>query len=221
MSLTLLKTFFMRYNLLSLLVFISIISLSSNAFSQKFEREIKEALKVKPKFEFRLDSRSSFINQTGVRVFGVKAGLQFDEKLSFGLGYNFLNSSIKRSVPSNGISYRSELKFRVLSPYIEYVFYRDERWELSIPVQIGFGFSFFDNIQNEGPSRLNREFVVSYEPAITFQYRIFSYFGLGAGVGYRLMLKPNSKIDEQFTSPVYLFKVKVYFQDILNELRSN
>ena len=220
MSLTLLKTFFMRNIQLYLILFIAFNCSIYRAYGQQFEQELSDALKTTPKFEFRLDSRSSFINQTGVRVFGVKAGVQFDEKLSFGLGYNFLSSSIRRTIVDKGINYKSELKFRVFSPYLEYVFYRDEYWELSIPVQFGFGHSFFENLGQDGPSHLKREFVVSYEPAITFQYRILSYFGVGAGVGYRLMIKPNSEIKEQFTSPVYLFKVKVYFQDILNDLRT-
>lgn len=211
----------MHHTRLYFLLFIFLICLNHSVLGQRFEQEIKEALQAKPKFEFRLDSRSSFINQTGVRVFGVKAGVQFDEKLSFGLGYNFLNSSIKRTISSNGSAYSSELKFEVATPYIEYVFYQDQKWELSIPVQMGFGYSYFKNIEEDGPYRFNRKFVISYEPAITFQYRIFSYFGIGAGVGYRWMLRPNSDIDEQFTSPVYLFKAKVYFQDILDKLQSN
>jgi hypothetical protein len=150
-------------------------------------------------------------------VFGVKAGIQFEQKLSFGIGYNRLWSDLKREVVRSGKVYEVSLAFYNISPYVEYVFYQDQRWELSIPVQFGFGESYYKNRQDEGPSNFDRKFVSSYEPAITFQYRFLRYFGAGMGVGYRLMLVPNSKLEEQFTSPVYLFKFKIYFEDIYED----
>lgn len=206
---------------LLILFFACIFLCSSNVYAQKFEAEIKEALQEKPTFEFRLDSRTSFINQTGVRIFGVKIGLQYDNKLSFGLGYNFLISSIKKNISLPATEIEAKLKFRNLSPYLEYVFYRDEKWELSIPVQFGFGNSFYENKSESGASKLSNQFVISYEPAITFQYRFLTYFGAGMGVGYRLMIIPNREVDEQFTSPVYLFKFKIYFQDLWKDLHRN
>lgn len=190
-------------------------------FSQQFEQELKDAIKEKPRLELRLDSRHSFINQSGVRVYGLKVGIQFDNKLSFGLGYNQLHSTVKNRINFQGVDYNSELKFYHFSPYLEYVFYRDERWELSIPVQFGFGSSFYENKESRGPEKIGQQFIVSYEPAITFQYRFLKYFGAGMGIGYRLMLKPNSDIEEQFTSPVYIFKTKIYFQDLLRDLKGN
>jgi len=208
----------MERNRRPVILLISLILCVSSLYAQKFEAEIREALQTKPKFEFRLDSRTSFINQTGVRVFGLKVGFQFDEKLSFGLGYNFLLSSIRNDIETQTGKASAKLKFRYLSPYVEYVFYRDEKWELSIPVQFGFGQSFYHIERNAEDVKLNNQFVLSYEPAITFQYRFLSYFGAGMGVGYRLMLVPNSEIDEQLTSPVYLFKFKIYFQDLWKDL---
>ena len=58
---------------------------------------------------------------------------------------------------------------------------------------------------------LSRKFVCSYEPAIAFEYRFLDYFGAGMGVGYRLMIATNKELDEQFTSPVYIFKLKISF----------
>jgi len=189
------------------------------SYSQEFEKELRTAIQENPKFELRFDSRNSFINQSGVRVYGIKAGVQFDNKLSFGLGYNQLRSSIKNIISYKGVLYNTEIKFYHLSPYLEYVFYKDEHWELSIPVQFGFGSSFYENKEDFGPEKIGQQFIISYEPAITFQYRFLRYFGAGMGIGYRLMLKPNSEVDEKFTSPVYIFKTKIYFQDILRDLK--
>lgn len=192
-----------------------------NLSAQEFEKELKEAIKKKPKLEFRFDSRNSFISTSGVRIAGIKIGVQFDKKLSVGLGYNQLWSTIhKTNVEFKSQFFKGELKFNYLSPYLEYTFYRDARWELSIPIQFGFGHSFYKNLEPEGPNQLNKAFVISYEPAIAFEYRVLKYFGLGMGVGYRLMILPNRDIEERFTSPVYIFKTKIYFQELYNKLRN-
>ncbi|MAC94794.1 MAG: hypothetical protein CMC96_04760 [Flavobacteriales bacterium] len=186
--------------------------------AQHFEEELRLALKEDPKFEFKLDSRNAFISNTGVRVFGFKLGLNFDEKLSFGLGYNQLWSRPKNQLYLEGVNYNAEVNFYYFSPYVEYTFYRDEKWEFSIPVQFGLGESWYEFERNGNKLSRSRNFVMSYEPAITVQYTFLKYLGLGAGVGYRLMIVPNHSIEEQFTSPVYIFKFKIFFQEIYQDL---
>jgi len=203
------------------LVFLLFWCLASQLNSQSFEQELRDAIRTKPKLEFRLDSRNSFISRSSARVFGLKLGLQFDEKLSFGIGYNTLLSDINSEVNYLGVKSNAKLKFYHVSPYVEYVFYRDDKWELSIPIQFGFGSSYLElgNLNND--NQLNKRFIISYEPAITFQYRLAKYFGVGLGIGYRLMIKPNNAIDEQFTSPVYLLKFRIYFQEIIQDIKDN
>ena len=200
-----------------LVVFFLLLS-SVGSRAQTFEQELKDAVKTTPKFEFRMDSRHSFINQRGVKTAGVKIGLQFAEKLSFGIGYNQLWSPLSTTIFQNGLETKVDLGFHNVSPYVEYVFFRDNKWELSIPVQIGLGSSYYSNSSGVGAEKLRKEFVMSYEPAITFQYRLFKYFGAGFGIGYRFMFVPNDQLKEKFTSPVYIFKTRIYFQDILRDL---
>lgn len=203
-------------------LFFCLMLVSTAGFSQQFEQELKEAIKEKPRFEVRFDSRNSFISQSGVRVFGVKLGLQFQEKLSIGLGYNQLWSSLtNQDIQWQNQFVRGELKFNYFSPYVEYVFYQDQYWEMSIPVQFGIGSAYYENKTEIGPPELHKKTVVSYEPAITFQYRFMKYFAAGMGVGYRLMIIPNREIKERFTAPVYLFKFKIYFQDLLRDFSND
>lgn len=202
----------------SIAVFLILLCCSSNLLGQQFEEELKEALKEQPKFEFKLDSRNAFISNTGVRVFGFKLGLNFDDKLSFGLGYNQLWSNPSNELFWDGAAFDAEVNYYYFSPYVEYTFYRDEKWEFSIPVQFGLGESWYELNRTHQQIIRSRNFVLSYEPAITVQYSFLKYFGLGAGVGYRLMIVPNNSIDEQFTSPVYIFKFKIFFQDIYQDL---
>lgn len=191
-------------------------------FAQQFEQELKEAIRQKPRLELRFDSRNSFISQSGVRVFGFKLGLQYQEKLSIGLGYNQLWSSlVNHNLLWEGKSISGELKFNYWSPYVEYTFYQDQYWEMSIPVQLGIGAAYYENRTDIGPGDLYKKTVFSYEPAITFQYRFMKYFAAGMGVGYRLMIVPNREIKERFTAPVYLFKFKIYFQDLLRDFSND
>lgn len=187
--------------------------------AQYFEQEINNALKDEPRFVAYLDSRSAFISTNGVRVFGVKAGLQFAEKLTFGIGYNQLSSSYQNDVLIGGLRTRVELNYWYLSPFIEYTFYRDRQWELMIPVQLGIGESYYRTLGQKDVN--NFSWVVSYEPAIAFQYRFLEVFGAGFGVGYRLMIYPNTELEERFTSPVYMLKLKVYFDDLLEKLKQS
>jgi hypothetical protein len=189
-----------------------------NTKAQSFEEELKTAITKKPKLEVRMDSRHSVINQTGVKTVGFKFGIQFDEKLSFGIGFNQLWSPLSRIITDQGIERRVRLAFYNVSPYVEYVFFRDDKWELSIPVQFGFGGSYYKNLEKQGAGQLRKEFVMSYEPAVTFQYRFLKYFGAGFGIGYRLMIIPNQQLEEKFTSPVLIFKTGIYFQDVFRDL---
>lgn len=189
--------------------------------AQNFEQEIVNSLQSKPKFDARIDSRNSFINQSGVRVFGLKAGIQYENKISIGIGYNFLWSEINKRITNKGQLLNVDLGYYYFSPYVEYVFYEDPRWQLSIPVQFGFGESYYKNKKLEGPRFIARKFVASYEPAIAFQYRFLKYFGAGMGVGYRLMIVPNRNVEEKFTSAVYIFKLKVYFDQLMKDFGYN
>ncbi len=201
---------------LSILFFL-ILCFCKSINAQYFEQEIKKALKSEPRFIAYFDSRGSFISTNGVRVFGVKAGLQYAEKLTFGIGYNQLASRYTNYIEKEGQTKKVELKYWYISPYVEYTFYRDKQWELMIPVQIGLGESYYET--NGDNKILNFQWVFSYEPAIAFQYRFLEFFGAGFGVGYRLMVVPNTQLEERFTSPVYMLKFKVYFDDLMEKLK--
>lgn len=187
--------------------------------AQHFEEELRKAMKSKAKFEFKLDSRNAFISNTGVRVFGFKLGLNYADKLSMGIGYNQLWSQPSNQISYEGTKYKADVNYYYFSPYLEYTFYQDNKWEFSIPVQFGLGESWYSFEHSNSNHITSRQYVLSYEPAITVQYKFLQYFGVGAGVGYRLMIVPNSSIDEQFTSPVYIFKFKIFFQEIYQGLK--
>lgn len=182
---------------------------------------IAQHFEVKPKFSARFDSRNSFVATQNARIFGIKIGWEYNDAIKLGIGYNRLDSKISKPKYSlndetmNFDTLESTLKFEYLSPFFEYVFFKTKRWEHAIPVQIGIGNSRYEYIDKAGIVHYeNYRPVVLYEPAMTTQFKIFPWIGLGAGVGYRLILVGNRQINENLNSPTYVFRVKVFLGDL-------
>ena len=208
----------MRY--LFILLLVSSLTCWGQQEAFQFEKQWKESFATKPKLDIKFDSRHSFITNTSARFWGIKAGANFNETFAIGLGFNYLYSKVLFSY--GGITVNSftgtdvdlRLKYYYFSPYIEYFFYRNKKWQMSIPVQIGIGKSYYLNVANNKKERQFSSFMLSYEPAITVDYKIIPYIGIGAGVVYRLMMASSSVTSLQFNAPMYIFKLKIYFKQI-------
>lgn len=195
---------FMRY--LLIILFFSIAFLSQ---AQLFD-SIQKSFIYKPKPLFKLETRNSFITSEVVKVRAVKVGLNFNRKTQIGLSYNWLKRKTLIYTQDS-----STLKMNYVSLFFEYVFYRDKHFTLAIPVLMGLGNSKY--VSKEGTDYA-KSFIMTYEPGMTFEYRFLRYFGIGTGVGFRVMLIDNPKIKEQLNSPVYIFRFKIYFGDIVNDI---
>lgn len=183
---------------------------------------IAEALKHKPKISFRFDNRYSFTATTPSKIVAFKIGFEFDEKFKLGGGYNRLRSRITKPVYiENGNitdTVISVLKMGYLSYYAEYVFFKNKRWEFSIPIQLGIGNTHYEYHYGGFRFRNNWSVIINYEANVTGQYKIIKWLGIGAGLGYQLMLKDNPHIDENFNTPVYVIKIKVFVGDIYKSI---
>lgn len=185
------------------------------AAQDSFEDHVRKALKESPSPEFKFYSRSSFITNAPVNVFGVKAGINFANTLSFGVGYNRLQSPVYKWVRNTNTLFNElyKLRFQYGSVYAEYTFYADRKWEFNIPVQLGFGYTDYYNGNNG--KYIDAGWVAMYEPAIIANFRIVKFISIGAGAGYRLMIVTNSKLGEQLTVPQYIFRIKIHLKEIL------
>ena len=195
-----------------------------NAQQTEFISDIRASLKKEPKFDFKLDNRNSFITKRSARIFGVKLGVDFDGKVKIGMGYNWLLSDITKPInlthgPEDTEQVLARLRFRYVSPYFEYVFFRKDPWTISIPVNIGFGaahYTYTDRFGVKGSTPTKP--VLLYEPYMTAQYRLFKYAGLGAGVGYRFLFTGNKATGQNLNSPIYVLKFKVFIGDLYRDL---
>ncbi len=202
------------------IIIITVLSfIYSPGFAQLFDT-IAASFYHKPRFDLKLDTRNSYITTQRAKIFGLKIGFEYNETVKLGIGYNQLTSTIsKEKTILQGFEeidkVQASLKFVYVSPYFEYVFHRNKKWEHTIPIQIGFGNSWYEHRYNGSKIRENYRPVILYEPAMTTQYKILPWIGFGVGLGYRILLLNNKSIDENFNSTIYVFRVKIFMGEIV------
>ena len=187
---------------------------------------MENSFQAKPKPIVSLSSRNAFITNGLVKMRSVFAGINYADVTRIGLTYNWMARGVDRDHSvrlndSTSVGLSKSLRMRYIAPHIEYTYYRSEHWEAGIHVQLGFGSSFFTYELNNVQETIQRDWIMLYEPAMTIQYRFLQYFGIGAGVGYRLLLKNNKQINERFTSPVYTIGFKVFFSKLYQDYRND
>ncbi len=201
--------------------FLLIVCLAAQAaLPQGMMKDIRAALAEEPLPIVKLDLRGSFISNERVQFAGIKFGLEQGARFQYGIGYSFLWSRVERTetVPVDG-AVTTRLRFGYVTPYVEYAFYRKGPWELRMPVQFGIGSGsvVYDDAGGR-KQELQKSIVFLYEPSMTVQYRFLTYFGLGAGWGYRLVLR-SAPLAEGLTAPIYTFGLKVFFGDLWKDVR--
>jgi hypothetical protein len=188
---------------------------------QLFE-EIGASFKEPSKPMITFGSRNAFVTTRAAKMRHVIVGLNYQDKTKIGLSFNWQAKGFQLPLESrrleHSIDSTKELRSFYLSAWMEYVFYKKEGFTATIPVQLGAGSVFYRyKDRDEEWQRYGQTFAVFYEPTMTASYRFWKYFELGAGIGYRLVIKSNANIGERLSSPVYLYGLKIYFADIYKE----
>ena len=175
----------------------------------QFMDSIYDVIKQKRSFNINLELRFSFINNQLTTVNGLRGGISFNRKLRIGGGISWLNSDV---FIDNDKQY---LKFVYLCLYSDIVFYKTKRWQLSVPIQIGMGSSWFQKeTQFSFSNKDSKYFLLLYEPGITTQFKVFKWLGFGTDVAYRFTLKNEKNIGENLNSPTYSFKILTWIDQL-------
>ena len=174
--------------------------------------------KVKPFFQF--DSYYSFIGDEKADVFGFKGGIEINQKWRFGFGYNKIKSDIiewknlpveeKPYNPTRNIV-KSQLYLNYYPLLAEYVCYNKDPWQLSFPVTVGYGnsyFSYYDEKNNK--RKIYNHPIAITEFGVAGQVKILKWLGVGAGLGYRYLLVDNPDIETKVSSPIYSIRIKIF-----------
>lgn len=201
------------------LLFILLLTLSPVLHAQ-WSDTIQRILhgKVYPTASF--DSRNSFISSSRAHIWGIKAGVEFSGRLQGGIGYNRHDKNLEKEIYFfNELGVRdstfARLHLDYFSFYVRYVYYKTNHWKFSVmPYQLGFGNSRYRYEYHNTEFVTGKRFVIIYEPGISISYKIFQWFGAGADIGYRIMLRGNKSIPENFNSPVYSFYAIIYWGEL-------
>jgi len=161
-----------------------------------------------PSATAKWDTWGTFIGGRTFNTQALKIGAEFNETLVLGVGYNWLSNGVYKNVNIDGVNKNTEFELRYFGPYAEFDFFKKNHWKGTLPIQLGFGRSFLKYSDDEGNRlKLNEGSVILYEPAMSFSYDIANLFEVGAGFGYRIMLKNNNSIDQPLTSPNFVVRL--------------
>ncbi|MBL7931899.1 MAG: hypothetical protein JNL60_08355 [Bacteroidia bacterium] len=179
--------------------------------------------KHKYSIDSRLESRLSFINHEVTSVTGVRLGLAFRRKLRLGIGVSWLKTPVKTDFYVTNSFGKTDtvtkyMKFYYFCYYADFVFYKTKHWQLSVPIQVGTGRSWFQEKSTYVLSSQPKYYLLLYEPGITVQYKVTKWAGVGADVAYRFVLRTPKRPENNLNSFCLSFKILFWFDQLFFEV---
>ncbi|MBK0404858.1 hypothetical protein I5M27_17840 [Adhaeribacter sp. BT258] len=178
----------------------------------------------KARFVFNFDTRYTLFENERIRVSGLKTGIEWHNKFRTGVGYYFMRNPHITKFPVSAADQsatEARVKFYYGAVYGEYVLLKNAKWELSLPVQAGLG-----KLKNEHYSasgkllRAQTDPLYLLEPSVAGHYKVWSWAGIGAGLGYRQMLGQAHLETNHLNAPIYYIKVKLFAGELYRQLQS-
>jgi hypothetical protein len=183
---------------------------------------------IKPSFD--IDQRFSFIYNTPVNIWGARIGLLFNESFKAGFGAYFLSNRLKSKTldPTTGTPFyfaQRDVYFGTF--YLEPFLMRREYWELSVPVEIGFGQSYF-KVYNGNNLFLGQEIKyffptgaglsLSLKMPAFFGCRPFRWIGINGLVGYRYRLLASA-FKTDYDGSFWSISATIFFDRVFDDVR--
>lgn len=199
---------------------ILLFSVTLHTAHAQFMDTLHTAFTGKKSFDFRFEGRWSFVNHDLTTVQSLKMGVNFGRKISLGGGYSWLKTDVKDNFVLHDDELKRDtvisktLKLHYVCYYADYIFYKSRRWQYSVPMQFGMGTTSFEYQYNTVKYKENKHFIALYEPGINVKYKIFRWMGVGANVGYRIVLKNNNFLSKKFNSPIYSAGILIYWNEL-------
>ena len=200
------------------LILLLCISCISSLFGQDTltaEKKIKKA-----KLYFAFDASRSFLAEPNVKFNGIKIGVELQEKHRLGIAFYGLEKQVRFKGKLDRREYPTAtdtlfFNFNYASLFYDYVWLRTKRWEVTSPVHIGSGNIDLSYRDTTGRNRLYLS-TSSVMVGIggSAQFKVFRWFALGTGAGYRQMLTRDENIGKSLNAPYYQFQVKILLGEL-------
>jgi hypothetical protein len=166
----------------------------------------------------KFEGRNAFVRTHHALFLGVRAGVELKFPIRLGVGYYWMQSHFDsnlydgREYPDAGKTAQPRMRYAIA--YAEYTFWQEDDWSLSVPVQMGFGETFY---ATDLDKHVANDFVMPLEAGIDVGYMFVRWAGIGVGLGYRVMLIDNAKVKENFNSPYYQVRLNLVFSELLKK----
>jgi hypothetical protein len=150
--------------------------------------------------------------------------VEVGQKYRLGVGYHYLSSEIVRNIPvsseSGTVNTNARVRLRYGTLSAEYILFSNDLWQVSAPLMLGMGASFYEPPSNKY-AKTDGQFTFLIEPAVTVQYNIIPFIGIGTGIGYRFMPVGDSSLRPVFATPVYDVRLKLLMNEVADALFPN
>jgi hypothetical protein len=218
---------------------------------------ITKKVEKKWQFDFQLDQRTSFLNAkqysgNPITINGVTMGGTYKDKFRFGLGGYLVkaqgnkayfikyNTAIENLAPNakilgtgNNKSYLVQNKTQLyyVTPSFEYIFYHSKWLDLSIPLEIGIGYSkltltdYFTNLdlpilnKKEQPINSANIFFPSLI-GLSMMINLSPDVGLNASAGYRKIITEIG-LSQDFDGFYYQIGLQLFPANIVKNLKKD
>lgn len=162
---------------------------------------------------------TAFFGQS-TNFWGAKLGLEFMQNYRMGFGAYYMPKKVamapKRYDGEADTTYR---KFRMhyYTTFFEWIFIRNFRWELALPVSAGYGRAEVEQwVPGRNEHTMGRwekgkdigEFVATFH--IQAHYKIFSWVGIGLGLGWRQIISREPEIQQNLSGAILSYKIKLF-----------
>lgn len=170
---------------------------------------------------FQFDKRYSLVSSQFVGINGLKVGIEWRGRYRAGGGLYLLSPGVPAARPTDlPREATSEIRLRYFALWGEYVLYGNPRWELSIPVQLGYGKYYHQyRVPGEPQRRTPMDRIWLLEPTIAAHYRVFRWIGVGVGVGWREAFDVKREYRNELAGPIFYVRGKLFLGDLLKVAR--
>ncbi|MFP5471185.1 MAG: hypothetical protein ACLGGV_06285 [Bacteroidia bacterium] len=172
--------------------------------------------KRKVKFLFAFDARRSFILDKNTKFNGLKLGVRVGDDYQIGIGFYGMQEPLIQPALLDKQKYPDSkdtliFNFDYTTFFYERIWYKTKRWELTTPLHFGIGSLKLDYLTDTIPQRKNIVKGAAFTTELSFvaQYKVFRWFAIGTGVGYRWFLVKDKRTKDALNAPVYIIQFKV------------
>jgi hypothetical protein len=206
-----------------ILIFICLVSISLYAGNQEEQDTSKQKIDWFPKsygqkewkFLLGFDASRSFLQSRPVKINGLRIGLKYRGVHRFGLGIYGLSrdlvfTDLPVDAPDATDTSRVIFGLSYASVFYERVFFRNPKWEFSLPFLISGGSLTGRYEDTAGVFRQNIDQAFSaLSGGIQAKYYFWPWLAGRVSTGYRFLFNTSPELKTAFNAPYYGFGVQI------------